>query len=113
MTATYSSQTADAKAERLILDRFHDQLTNLVVRHGEANFELPHDPRQLGRIMSVIESLMESPQTDDEEQTGLPEDREAEILRSDGSVFTNYTISEPNMEMIFMNVYMKAGTESS
>jgi len=111
VNATYSSQTSDTDAERLIIDKFKDQVSNLVIRHGEASFELPHDSRQLGKTMSAMESLMKSTLLNTGIETSLQDEGGAGLSGSFTAGFEDYTISEPTMEMIFMNVCLNAGRE--
>lgn len=75
--------------------------------YGEANFELPHVTRNLGSIMKKMEALMElKPKAKKGQLPGERTDGAEAVASRDSSqiLFRDYTITEPTMDEVFMNV---------
>lgn len=122
--ASYDPSVLDADAERLTRDAFGAkaiEVINLVARYGQVSFEVPHEVRRLGSIMEIMEGLLvweaRSLRAQEDEievvevgERGLGhEERERE--RDNEMGFKEYTIAEPTMETIFMNVCTREGRE--
>jgi ATP-binding cassette, subfamily A (ABC1), member 3 len=111
----------DTDAERLIRDAFREkgiEVINLVARYGQVNFEVPHEVRNLGGIMSAMEVVRDK--RGERAQIGdieIEVDRGITVVdegdRGAEGGFKEYTIAEPTMEMIFMNVCTREGVEKA
>jgi hypothetical protein len=107
---TYSGEMAgrEAEIERLLEDKFGDQISNLTVRYGEAEFELPHVTRQLGHIMEKMESMVIGGKYVPAGSQATATAGGAGTAESRGEVFTGYVVMEPTIEEVFMKVCQRA-----
>jgi ATP-binding cassette subfamily A (ABC1) protein 3 len=103
---TYGPEQDENDIGRLLVSKFGDLMTGLTVKYGEAEFELPHRPRDLGKIMLAMEGLVigaeERMTANGRSTAGAVEQRDL------GRVFSSYVIIEPTMEEVFMKVCQKA-----
>lgn len=120
--ASYGLSLPDADAREFTKDAFEKsriEVINLLARHGQVSFEVPHEKGRLGSIMVTMEELLAGKEEISDTQADGIEvgDRgregsrheESEIQRASG--FKEYTIAEPTMDTIFMNVYTREGGE--
>lgn len=112
--ATYDSDVSEAEVERLLHERWGDEMKGLSVRYGEAEWELPHVTRNLGKIMGGMEEMIVgggdigvADGGHDTVASGVAGGAEG-TGRTKGRVFSSYVVMEPTMEEVFMKVCQKA-----
>jgi len=107
---TYGDDMAgrEAEIERLLKDKFGEQISNLIVRYGEAEFELPHTTRNLGHIMEHMEGMVVGGEYVADGAAATATAGGAATAESRGRVFSGYVVMEPTMEEVFMKVCQRA-----
>ena len=101
--ATYTSADQEDDIRALLNRKFGDQILNLRIGYQEANFELPHVTGSLGGIMQKMEGLMES-KTKKQVGESAASNAAHKSKRSKKLLLKDYTITEPTMDEVFMNV---------
>lgn len=105
------------EAERAVKDLFEGQVKDYNDSHGQVCFGLPHNKSALGSIMRVMEELKgEKLEKDvvDETQVGgsaagAGGSSAAQMEKGTMRYFSDYTINEPTLEEVFMNVARESG----
>ena len=101
---------------------FGSQLSGLTVRYGQVEFKLPHDARELGRILGKLERLKvhdeedlesDSPRGESHSWTASDAEDGQHVSENHGKVFVDYTINGPTMDEVFMNVCQRNQVEPS
>lgn len=98
--------TDASEVEILIKGKFEGRVSHYSDSHGQVGFNLPHDKRDLGHIMRIMEGLKGNFVGEDEEDTAgassAAKDEDVRILQ-------DYTITGPTLEEVFMNVARASG----
>lgn len=117
--AVRETGTDATEVEGIVKMEFENAVSIYEDSHGQVSFGLPHDKAALGRIMRVMESLKgESLEEEVENEkdagaggtgAGAGGSASAADVKRSKRVFSDYTISGPTLEEIFMNVARESG----
>ncbi|KFY06843.1 hypothetical protein V492_07693 [Pseudogymnoascus sp. VKM F-4246] len=101
-----SERGADAaEVEETIKESFDGVVFNYMESYGQIRFNIPHDRSALGRIMRIMEGLKGNVVRDQEQTTGNNEGSSSARNTQGGRKFlSDYTITGPTLEEVFMNV---------
>jgi ATP-binding cassette subfamily A (ABC1) protein 3 len=111
-------ERASEEVERCIKEAFNGRVRGYEDRHGQISFLLPHEREQLGEIMQTMEGFKGDniPYGDDGGEDGASYSvggvggsavQEKRSLR----LLSDYTITGPTLEEVFMNVARESGAE--
>lgn len=94
--------------EQLMKGIFNGQISSYEDSHGQISFYLPHDRRQLGSILKIMEELKGAVVMEEAHEGGNA------VGGSAGAtgkirVLQDYTINGPTLEEVFMNVARESG----
>jgi ATP-binding cassette subfamily A (ABC1) protein 3 len=122
--AVRTVESSRDEVEGIIKEKFEGAVTNYFDSHGQVQFNLPHERSRLGSIMGVMEGLKGDviEQADEEEEAApgttvggsaaggslAPANTGKGAVR----VLTDYTVTGPTLEEVFMNVARENGTAS-
>ncbi|THV46424.1 hypothetical protein BGAL_0387g00030 [Botrytis galanthina] len=100
---------SEMELEAALRVMFGTQVRNLKCAFGEVEFELPYERKMIGRIMLSMETLM----VDKEGVPGIERMIVGEGVPGNGGrnvskVLRDYTILEPSMDDVFLNVCQEA-----
>ncbi|KAF7883671.1 uncharacterized protein EAF02_005591 [Botrytis sinoallii] len=94
----------ETELETALRGMFGTQVRNLKCAFGEVEFELPYERKIIGRIMLSMETLM----VDKEGLAGIERTMVGHDTRNVSKVLRDYTILEPSMDDVFLNVCNEA-----
>jgi ATP-binding cassette subfamily A (ABC1) protein 3 len=102
------SEISASEVEQIIKEKFGLAVSNYEDSHGQISFHLPHERRELGNIMKIMEEL----------KGDLLEEQQEGASKAGGSashapgrlvILQDYTIDGPTLEEVFMNVARESG----
>ncbi|KFY73144.1 hypothetical protein V499_06788 [Pseudogymnoascus sp. VKM F-103] len=95
-----------AEVEETIKKSFDGMVSNFIESCGQIRFNLPHDRSALGSIMRIMEGLKGNVVEDQEQatRTHVGEGSSTEYNQSSRKLLSDYTITGPTLEEVFMNV---------
>lgn len=94
------------EVERLVRESFGSNVLNYEDRHGQVNFNLPHDRAALGSILRNMERL--KGHTIEEIGVAMGANSSSNAI-SEMRVLEDYTLTPPTLEEVFMQVARGAG----
>lgn len=104
--------TNAAEVEATVKQRFEGNVQNYYDSHGQISFNLPHDRQALGSIMRVMEGLKGQAvveETDDQGSAAAGGSSAQQVKKGEVELLTDYTITGPTLEEVFMNVARESG----
>lgn len=112
--AVRSEGTSKDEVERMVKERFEGRVREYEDRNGQVYFALPHEKRELGAIMRVMEELKGDVIEEKEGGAGSGAGAggaggSAAQEKGIQAVVSDYTITGPTLEEVFMNVAREAG----
>ena len=83
-------------------------MSNYFDSHGQISFNLPHDKHELGKIMKTMEGLRGDAVEENEGAAGVCGGRSGAAREEMVVLISDYTITGPTLEEVFMNVAREA-----
>ena len=103
--AVRAESTSAAEVETTIRSSFENRVSNYEDSHGQISFNLPHDKKALGTILTIMEELKGEVIEDE----GSSTEGSAAAAHRNEKVLQDYTINGPTLEEVFMNVARESG----
>lgn len=100
--------TDEAEVKQIMHERFGGRVSNYIDAHGQVSFNLPHEKKELGNIMRVMEGFKGDPVLD-EVEGGSAAEGAGEMEK----FIQDYTIQGPTLEEVFMNVAREKGIDGT
>ena len=98
------------EVENFVKQCFEGNVSNYYDSHRQISFNLPHDRTALGNIMRIMEGLKGDPIEDEEDaKAGAAAGSSAAQTQTSRRYLSDYTITGPTLEEVFMNVARESG----